>query len=60
MKSAGDDATFERLGLMGGCGSSGTTLLVHLLSRHAEIGSGPEFNCINHPELYELRSLLQA
>jgi protein-tyrosine sulfotransferase len=40
------------LGIIGGCGSSGTTLLTHLLSRHPEICSGPEFNCFNHKELY--------
>jgi hypothetical protein len=60
MKSDADDAPFARLGLMGGCGSSGTTLLVHLLSRHEEIGSGPEFNCFNHPEVYNLPSLRRA
>jgi hypothetical protein len=60
MKSDADDAPFARLGLMGGCGSSGTTLLVHLLSRHEEIGSGPEFNCFNHPEVYDLPSLRRA
>jgi len=48
---------FARLGLMGGCGSSGTTLLVHLLSRCQAIGSGPEFNCFNRPELYDLPAL---
>jgi hypothetical protein len=45
---------------MGGCGSSGTTLLVHLLSRHAEVGAGPEFNCFNHPEVYDLSLLRNA
>jgi len=60
MNSAAGDAPFVRLGLIGGCGSSGTTLLVHLLSRHEEIGSGPEFNCFNHPEVYDLPSLRRA
>ena len=40
------------LGILGGCGSSGTTLLIHLLSRHPDIASGPEFNLFNHYELY--------
>ena len=39
--------------IMGGCGSSGTTLLTHLLSLHQDISSGPEFNLFNHYELYE-------
>lgn len=39
--------------IMGGCGSSGTTLLTHLLSLHPEIASGPEFNLFNHYELYD-------
>lgn len=55
-----NERPFARLGLMGGCGSSGTTLLVHLLSRHPEIGSGPEFNCFNRPELYDLSTLRRA
>jgi hypothetical protein len=38
---------------VGGCGSSGTTLLAHLLSKHPAIGSGPEFNCFNHFEIYD-------
>lgn len=42
------------LGIMGGCGSSGTTLLIHLLSRHPDIVSGPEFNLFNHYELYNI------
>lgn len=42
------------LGIMGGCGSSGTTLLIHLLSRHPDIVSGPEFNLFNHYELYDI------
>jgi len=42
---------------MGGCGSSGTTLLIHLLSRHPDIVSGPEFNLFNHYELYNIEYL---
>lgn len=60
MTSAENETPFARLGLIGGCGSSGTTLLVHLLSRHDEVGSGPEFNCFNHPEIYDLSSLRRA
>jgi hypothetical protein len=41
------------LAIVGGCGSSGTTLLAHLLSKHPAIGSGPEFNCFNHYEIYD-------
>jgi Sulfotransferase family len=48
-----------RLAIVGGCGSSGTTLLAHLLSRHPEIASGPEFNCFNHKEIYDLPLLRQ-
>jgi hypothetical protein len=42
-----------RLALMGGCGSSGTTLLTHLVSRHPQVASGPEFNCFNHIDLFD-------
>ena len=45
------------LGIIGGCGSSGTTLLTHLMSRSKYICSGPEFNCFNHPELYNFSTL---
>ena len=38
------------LALVGGCGSSGTTLLIHLLSRHPQVASAPELNFFNHPE----------
>lgn len=57
MTQLATESSFSSLGLMGGCGSSGTTLLVHLLSRHPGIGSGPEFNCFNHPELYDIQRL---
>ena len=60
MTSVRQDQPFSRLGLMGGSGSSGTTLLVHLLSRDPAIGSGPEFNCFNHPEVYEAAALRRA
>lgn len=53
-------AEFSRLILVGGCGSTGSTLLAHLLSRHPAIGSGPEFNCFNHPELYDIGALRKA
>lgn len=45
--------------IMGGCGSSGTTLLTHLLSLHPEIASGPEFNLFNHYEFYDFKSFKQ-
>jgi hypothetical protein len=42
------------LALVGGCGSSGTTLLIHLLSRHPRVASVPELNFFNHPETLDL------
>jgi hypothetical protein len=42
------------LALIGGCGSSGTTLLIHLLSRHPRVVSTPELNFFNHPESLDL------
>jgi hypothetical protein len=42
-----------KLTIIGGCGSSGTTLLVHILSKHPSLCSGPEFNCFNHYELFD-------
>lgn len=45
--------------IMGGCGSSGTTLLTHLLSLHPEIASGPELNLFNHHELYDFNRFKQ-
>jgi hypothetical protein len=42
------------LALVGGCGSSGTTLLIHLLSRHPQVASAPELNFFNHPESLDL------
>jgi len=43
----------EKVIVMGGCGSSGTTLLTHLISKNKHIYSGPEFNFFNHRELYD-------
>ncbi|HVN38637.1 MAG TPA: sulfotransferase [Myxococcota bacterium] len=43
-----------RLALVGGCGSSGTTLLTHLLSRHPLVATAPELNFFNHPESLDL------
>jgi hypothetical protein len=51
------------LALIGGCGSSGTTLLAHVLSRHSKIASAPDIDFFNHPEvlnLAELRAHLDA
>ncbi len=48
-----------KLVIIGGCGSSGTTLLTHLMSKSKYICSGPEFNCFNHPEIYNISSLKQ-
>jgi len=47
------------LALIGGCGSSGTTLLAHLLSRHSAVASTPEIDFFNHPEVLRLTSLRQ-
>jgi hypothetical protein len=46
-----------RLALAGGCGSSGTTLLAHLLGRHPRIVAAPEFDVFNHPEALSLETL---
>jgi hypothetical protein len=46
-----------RLALAGGCGSSGTTLLAHLLGRHPLIVAAPEFDVFNHPEALSLETL---
>ena len=46
-----------RLALVGGCGSSGTTLLIHLLSRHPRVATAPELNFFNHPESLDLARL---
>ena len=46
-----------KLVIVGGCGSSGTTLLVHLLSRHRALASGPEMNFFNHKEVLSLEDL---
>ena len=43
-----------RLALVGGCGSSGTTLLIQLLSRHPQVATAPELNFFNHPESLDL------
>lgn len=51
---------FDNLAIVGGCGSSGTTLLAHLVSRHLDIASGPEFNCFNHSEIYDISELREA
>ena len=46
-----------RLALAGGCGSSGTTLLAHVLGRHPCIVAAPEFDVFNHPEALSLQAL---
>jgi hypothetical protein len=48
------------LALVGGCGSSGTTLLIHLLSRHPQVASAPELNFFNHPESLDLRAFAES
>jgi hypothetical protein len=49
-----------RLALAGGCGSSGTTLLAHLLGRHSKIVTGPELDFFNHPEAWSPGELAGA
>jgi hypothetical protein len=39
--------------MIGGCGSSGTTLLSHLLNAHPSIYCGPELYLLNKRSLYE-------
>jgi len=46
--------------LIGGCGSSGTTLLSHLLSKHPEIYCGPEWYIAHVPQLFRKWSVLSA
>jgi hypothetical protein len=46
-----------KLGIIGGSGSSGTTLLAHLLSKHRSIVSGPEMKFFNHPDALSLEAL---
>jgi hypothetical protein len=46
-----------KLVIVGGCGSSGTTLLAHLLSRHPAVASGAEMNFFNHKEVLSLKEL---
>lgn len=42
-----------KIAIIGGCGSSGTTLLTHLVSRHPAVRSGPELNFFNHAEVLD-------
>jgi hypothetical protein len=46
-----------KLAIVGGSGSSGTTLLAHLLSKHRSIVSGPEMKFFNHPDALSLDAL---
>jgi hypothetical protein len=46
-----------KLAIIGGSGSSGTTLLAHLLSKHSEVVSGPEMKFFNHPDVLSLDAL---
>ncbi|HLU48629.1 MAG TPA: sulfotransferase [Planctomycetota bacterium] len=47
----------DNLIIVGGCGSSGTTLLVHLLGQHPAIAVGPEMSVFNHPEIADFARL---
>lgn len=38
--------------LIGGCGSTGSTLLRHILNRHSRIFCGPELNLFNKEQLF--------
>lgn len=51
---------FSDLAIAGGCGSSGSTLLTHLVSKHPAIVSGPEFNFFNHPQIYDKSELVAS
>ena len=40
--------------LIGGSGSTGSTLLATILNRHPEIAIGPELSLFNKPKLYQI------
>jgi hypothetical protein len=50
-----DEATDPGLCLIGGCGSSGTTLLAHLLDGIGDLRCSPEAYVFHHERLYEAR-----
>ena len=39
---------------IGGCGSSGTTLLRKMLNMHPNVAVGPELSVFDRPELYSM------
>ena len=39
--------------IIGGSGSSGSSLLATILNRHPEVAVGPELSLFNKPVLYE-------
>ena len=47
------------LHLIGGCGSSGTTLLAHILHGLRDIRTGPEMGLFHHRSLYEAEGFRQ-
>jgi len=44
----------ERPILIGGCGSSGTTLLQSLLTSHSKVAGGPEMSVFDRPRVYDM------
>jgi hypothetical protein len=44
----------ERPIFIGGCGSSGTTLLQKMLNMHPNIAAGPELSVFDRPRLYDM------
>jgi len=40
--------------LVGGCGSSGTTLVKTLLNSHSKVACGPEMSVFDRPKIYEM------
>ncbi|MFH2035118.1 MAG: sulfotransferase [Candidatus Zixiibacteriota bacterium] len=47
--------SFKNPILIGGCGSSGTTLLKTILDSHKNIACGPEIWFFDHPRLYQIK-----
>lgn len=46
--------TCENPILIGGCGSSGTTLVKDFLNTHSKIACGPEMSVFDRPKIYEM------
>ena len=48
------DILFKKPILIGGCGSSGTTLLKTILDSHTNIACGQEISVFDHPQIYDI------